>query len=329
MKKKMISAIIAIMMLVSCPVSLHAETKIQVYQDIAETDWYYEYVNDAFRYNWMTGMGIWKFGPCEILSRAQFATILYRIEGKPETTGDAVFSDIPQGEWYADAVLWAAEQGIVTGYEDGSFGPADVITREQMAVMLHRYAGYRGYNMMEAVDMSTYPDAIDVSDFARGAVSWCVAKGIINGSSGFLNPQGQTSRAECATMIGRFADAYQLKQTSGDFIVSYADQFVGYPYEWGGINLLTGVDCSHFVYEVLKDCGVYDGEYVASYGWRTKGVEVPSLEEAQAGDVICYSGHVAIYDGKGYLVEAKGEAWGITHDREANCKTIITIRRFI
>ena len=329
MKKRILSACIALTMMVSHPVLLQAETKNGFYQDVTESDWFYEYVNEVFRKGWMTGMDISIFGPYEILSRAQFATILYRMEGKPETLGENLFSDIVQDAWYTDAVLWAAEHGIVTGYQDGNFGLADQITREQMAVMLHRYASYKGYNMLESADMSMYPDAVGVSDFAKGAVSWCVAKGIITGKSGVLNPVGETSRAECATMMGRFADAYQIESKSGEFIVTYADQFIGYPYEMGGKDLETGVDCSHFVYLILKACGVYDGEYVPSSGWRTKGIEVASLEEAQAGDVICYNGHVAIYDGKGYIVEAKGEAWGITHDRKADCKTILAIRRFV
>ena len=115
---------------------------------------------------------------------------------------------------------------------------------------------------------------------------------------------------------------------SGSSIVAYADQFVGNPYVWGGNSLTNGIDCSHFVYQVLKNCGVYSGGYETSAGWRSLGSPVSSLSEAQAGDVICYSGHVAIYDGYGGIVEAKGSKWGITHDRSATCNTILAIRRF-
>lgn len=115
---------------------------------------------------------------------------------------------------------------------------------------------------------------------------------------------------------------------SGSSIVAYADQFVGNPYVWGGNSLTNGIDCSHFVYQVLKNCGVYSGGYTTSAGWRYLGSPVGSLSEARAGDVICYSGHVAIYDGSGGIVEAKGSAWGITHDRSATCNTILAIRRF-
>ena len=117
---------------------------------------------------------------------------------------------------------------------------------------------------------------------------------------------------------------------SGAAIVAYADQFVGNPYVWGGNSLTNGIDCSHFVYQVLKNCGVYSGGYVTSAGWRSQGRAVSGgISNAQAGDVICYSGHVAIYDGHGGIVEAKGSKWGITHDRSATHTTILAIRRFI
>ncbi len=116
---------------------------------------------------------------------------------------------------------------------------------------------------------------------------------------------------------------------TGSAIVAYADQFVGNPYVWGGNSLTNGIDCSHFVYQVLKNCGVYSGGYVTSAGWRSKGRAVSSLSEAQAGDVLCYSGHVAIYDGHGGIVEAQSSRAGITHNRSASYKTILAIRRFI
>ena len=116
---------------------------------------------------------------------------------------------------------------------------------------------------------------------------------------------------------------------SGAAIVAYADQFVGNPYVWGGNSLTNGIDCSHFVYQILSRCGVYDGGYTTSYGWRYVGDEVTSLKEAQAGDVVCYDGHVALYDGAGGIVEAKGRRWGITHDRSVDYSEILTIRRVI
>lgn len=116
--------------------------------------------------------------------------------------------------------------------------------------------------------------------------------------------------------------------SSGEAIVAFAEQFIGNPYVWGGNSLTNGIDCSHFVYQVLRHCGVYAEGYVTSLGWREKGQPVSSLAEAKAGDIICYSGHVGIYDGKGGIVEARGSKWGITHNRPADFTTILTIRRF-
>lgn len=126
------------------------------------------------------------------------------------------------------------------------------------------------------------------------------------------------------------------KQSDSD-IVQYALQFVGNPYVWGGSSLTEGCDCSHFVWLVLLDTGYYDGEYVQSTFWAEKGEPVEGgLANAQAGDVIVYDfgsydcGHVAIYDGNGLIIEAKGSAYGITHDRAPDepKRPIIGIRRF-
>lgn len=115
---------------------------------------------------------------------------------------------------------------------------------------------------------------------------------------------------------------------AGESIVAYARQFVGRPYVWGGGSLMYGCDCSHFVWLVLRDCGAYGGGYTTSGGWAGLGSPVGSLAEARAGDVIVYSGHVAIYDGNGCLVEAQSSAAGITNYRSAACKPIVAIRRF-
>lgn len=116
---------------------------------------------------------------------------------------------------------------------------------------------------------------------------------------------------------------------SGDTdIVNYARQFVGKtPYAWGGNSYETGMDCSHFVWNVLKDTGAYDGDYVTSDGFLNLGEPVDGLKNAQAGDIIVYNGHVAIYDGEGGIIEAKGAAYGTTNDRAADSSEILGIRR--
>lgn len=122
--------------------------------------------------------------------------------------------------------------------------------------------------------------------------------------------------------------AWNLLGGGGNDITAFAEQYVGCPYVWGGSSLTQGCDCSHFVWLVLMNTGHYSGDYLTSFYWRTAGEAVPSLEMAQAGDIICYNGHVAIYDGNGLIIEAKGSNWGITHDRTADHAPILAIRRF-
>ena len=117
-------------------------------------------------------------------------------------------------------------------------------------------------------------------------------------------------------------------QNGNNDIVDYADQYIGNPYSYGGNSLTDGIDCSHFVWQVLTNTGHYSGGYAVSDDWANLGQGVNSLDEAVAGDVIVYSGHVAIYDGEGGIVEAKGQEYGITHDRSANHGDIIAIRHF-
>lgn len=121
---------------------------------------------------------------------------------------------------------------------------------------------------------------------------------------------------------------YDVTNSSGEGIITFAKQFVGNSYVWGGNSLTNGIDCSHFVWQILTRCGAYDGEYTTSYGWRSLGEEVKSLADAKAGDVVCYDGHVALYDGNGKIVEALNEDQGIVDTRKVDSDTILTIRRF-
>ena len=121
-------------------------------------------------------------------------------------------------------------------------------------------------------------------------------------------------------------EVYLVKEKNQ--IVEYAKKFVGNPYVWGGNSLLYGCDCSHFVWNILVDMGYYDGQYKTSGGFLSIGEQIDGLENAAAGDVIIYPGHVAIYDGEGMIIQAKCRSAGITHDRAADHGTILGIRRF-
>ena len=171
-------------------------------------DWYYDYVLYVYQRYIMTGLNETYFGASETLSRAQFATILYRMEGEPQIDYKAVFPDVSDGLFYSNAVIWANSVGIVTGYDDGCFGPSDDINREQMAAMMYRYAKYKGYNSDNSGDLSSYPDKDQISKFAKEPVKWAVGTGLISGDQGKINPQTNASRAVCATIITRFLQKF-------------------------------------------------------------------------------------------------------------------------
>ena len=162
----------------------------------------------------MTGIDGTHFAPNQKLARAQFALILYRLNDSPEVDGKSPFKDVAEGDWYTDAVIWANKKGIITGYTDtGLFGPGDNITREQMAVMMYRYAQYKEYDMNKTAKLDSFKDADKVNDFAKKAMEWAVGNGIISGKDNgtVLDPQGNATRAECATIMMRFCETYNVK----------------------------------------------------------------------------------------------------------------------
>jgi len=176
-----------------------AETS--AFTDVNKDAWYSEAVDYVLSEGLMDGYGNGTFGPDEKLSRAQFCQILYNREGRPTVTGTYVFSDVAQGEWYTDAVLWANTNGTVTGYGGDKFGPNDFITREQLAVMLWRYVGSPN---AEGGALS-FSDADKISSYALEAIKWANANGIINGySNSTFNPKGTATRAQAAQMLKNF-----------------------------------------------------------------------------------------------------------------------------
>lgn len=167
---------------------------------------------DAIRFVYdqglMTGTKEALFSPNKHLNRAMLATILYRMEGSPAVTGENPYTDVADGTWYTDAVLWASEQGIVNGYGNGKFGPLNNITREQLAAMLLRYSDYKKYNTDARNDLTSYADADDISAWALEALRWANAQGLVNGrTETTLVPQGDTTRAETATVLMRYLNS--------------------------------------------------------------------------------------------------------------------------
>ena len=182
-----------------------AETPLP-FTDVTEGDWFYDAVRYAYETGLMDGVGDSLFAPNSETTRAQLVTILYRLAGQPAVSGDLPFTDVENGTWYTDAVAWAAENGIVNGTTDTTFAPGDDITREQLVTVLYRYAESKGYDVSASADLSGYPDAGQVQDYAQPAMAWAVAEGIVEGVDGTLNPAGNASRAQIATILMRFCE---------------------------------------------------------------------------------------------------------------------------
>ena len=175
------------------------------FNDVKESSWYFEPIKYMYERQYCEGFGWGQFGPDVNLSRGMLVTILYRIEEQPEVAGSSAFADIEDGSWYEAAVTWAAENGIVTGYNGYSFAPNDLITREQIATILYRYAQLKGQNMSGSADISAYGDSHLVSSYARSSLEWAVAEGYLNGrAESTIAPADYATRAEALTVLYRF-----------------------------------------------------------------------------------------------------------------------------
>lgn len=170
------------------------------YSDVAETAWYYDAVKYVTEKGLMNGVGNDRFAPNSNLTRAMFAQILYNKAGKP-AAGASTFTDVAAGQWYADAVSWAAAQGVVNGIGNGMFGPNNNITREQLAVMLYRYAS----SPAVTGSVTGFNDAGQISSYAKNAMAWATTNGVMNGKGdGRLDPKGLATRAEVAQMMQNY-----------------------------------------------------------------------------------------------------------------------------
>lgn len=175
------------------------------FADVDELDWFYDAVVYVYNEGMMDGISATQFAPNSNLTRGMVVTMLYRLEGEPRVTGSSGFDDVASGAWYADAVTWAAENGIVNGVSDTEFAPNVNITREQLAAILYRYAEYNDYDVSGRDDLSEFTDRSSISSYALDAMRWAVDEGLITGiTNTTIEPQGTATRAQAATMFMRF-----------------------------------------------------------------------------------------------------------------------------
>ena len=177
------------------------------FTDVAANSWFADAVKYAVTNNLFNGTGDGTtFSPNMAMSRAMLVTVLHRQADKPASSGENVFSDVPNTSWYTKAVLWASENGIVTG-SNGKFMPNAAVTREQISVILFRYTQKQGKDTSDRADLTAFPDGDLVSGWAKDAMQWAVAEKLISGNTkGELMPKGEASRAQVATILMRYIE---------------------------------------------------------------------------------------------------------------------------
>lgn len=183
-----------------------AETPAPValpFTDVKSGNWFYDAVKYAYAQGLMTGTSATTFAPNGTMNRAMIVTVLYRLEKSPAVTGASKFTDVPAGQWYSDAVAWAAANKIVNGYDETIFGPMNAVTREQMAAILFRYEQVKGLeNVTLEENLNRFPDQNKISAYAIPALQWAVGQKIINGNAdGTLDPTGTATRAQVAQIF--------------------------------------------------------------------------------------------------------------------------------
>ena len=199
------------------PPALPDDEESLPFTDVSAEHWAYDDIVSAYRAGILTGTASDTFSPELTFSRGMLVTVLYRLEGEPETTA-STFEDVSADAYYADAVAWAEANDLVNGYSASQFGPDDAISREQMAAILYRYAAYKGYDTTVSADadLDGYADTAEISEGFEDVILWANDKGYLNGvSADMLAPQGTTTRAQAAAILVRFLKAEDaLPETS-------------------------------------------------------------------------------------------------------------------
>lgn len=186
----------------------------KILADVPAASWQYLPAKYVYQRGIMTGKGYDEngniiFAPNDKLDREQFAQVLYSMEGKPEVTYANIFADMQEGQWYTNAIIWAAKEGIISGYNNGKFGVGDSITREQIAAILYQYAQKKGYDISDRASFDKFTDASMISSWATNQLQWAVANGIMSGKGEILDPRGNATRAECAAMLRTFLEKFE------------------------------------------------------------------------------------------------------------------------
>ena len=185
-------------------VNVNIDEEPRLFNDVKKSDWFYSAVKYVYENNIIKGYTNGNFGPNDKLTRAMIVTILHRMEKEHNVSTNNKFSDVGSS-WYTNAINWASQNKIVMGYGDGTFKPNNNITRQDLMVILYRYAKYKGKDMTANTDISNYKDYNKIDNYAKEAMKWAVSKKILYGNKdGLLNPKGNATRAQVAAIIERY-----------------------------------------------------------------------------------------------------------------------------
>ena len=263
------------------------------FKDIDETDWFYNAVNYVRNNKIMSGTSDDMFSPNLVTTRGMIVTILYRLEGMPKVSG-AYFDDVFPEQYYSDAVCWASQNGIVSGYGNNLFGPNDPITREQMASIMYRYSYYKNYDTAIDGDITKFNDGILVETYAVDAMNWAVGKKLISGiGDNKLDPKGSAIRSQIAIILMQFCETIvsendkgqeeqQEQEITDTFIVSF-----DYNYDDKDIYKTIIVEAGHKVDKPgnpSRNGYSFDGWYSAS-----SGKEKFNFDTVITEDIILYA----------------------------------------
>lgn len=181
------------------------------FEDVRERDWFAEPVKYAKEHGLMSGTTKFTFEPQSPITRSQMVFVLWKLAGspQPETSSSNSFSDVSEGQFYSEAVAWAVEHNIVSGYPDGTFAPNGTLLRQDLAVMLRNTCDQNGIGTYQRADLTLYRDEEEIDDYARDALSWAVAVGLLGGTSAdTMEPTATAPRCHAATVLMKFRENF-------------------------------------------------------------------------------------------------------------------------
>ena len=324
--KRFLSMLLTLCMLLSLlPSTVFAANSNVPFTDVKETDWFYDAVGYAYENGMMSGTGNNQFSPNVTTTRGMIVTILYRLEGSPAVS-TAFFDDVAAGEYYTNGVSWAAANGIVSGYGNGQFGPNDPITREQMAAILYRYAQHKEYETTVSGDVSSFTDGASVSSYAVEPMNWAVGTGLLSGvGNNMLNPTGNATRAEAATILTRYCKGFEVQLPGEDTSLGGEPTCtVTFAYNYGNKGTYETAEVN--VGETVDKPSNPSRSGYSFAGWYTKamGGEKFDFEEAVAEDMTLYA-HWNIISSGGSTLDPEPNPDDMVHtvSFDTNCNNVI------